>query len=308
MFSIVVPVFNEEESLKPFYEELKRSLRELKDGHEIVFVDDGSTDTSLQLLQELEKEDRSVRVYSFRRNLGKADALTLGFQKAKGSVVITLDADLQDLPSEIPLFLEKHKTGVDVVCGWRKERRDKSKMKIISKVFNGLVHKAFDVPVHDYNCGFKLYTKDAAKSLRLYGGQHRFIPVLLANQGFTVDEVAVKHDVRKYGQSKYGFTKVFKDLPDMFSMLFLIKYSQRPLHFFGFVGGGMTTLGLLILSYLTILKLLGERIGDRPLLIFGVLFFLAGLQIFFTGFIAELITNMREKNDLHFPLKYTSDK
>lgn len=307
MISIVIPVFNEEESLEAFYTELSKELKKIDRPYEIIFVDDGSTDMSLTLLRDLEKKDKTVRIFSFRKNLGKADALTFGFQKAKGELIITLDADLQDQPSEIPLFLAKHEEGIDVVCGWRKNRKDKSRMKVISKLFNATVHKAFDVPVHDYNCGYKLYTAEAAKSLRLYGGQHRFIPVLVANQGFTVDEVAVRHEVRKYGHSKYGFSKIFKDLPDMFSMLFLIKYQQRPLHFFGVVGGGITAIGSGILLYLTILRLLGGRIGDRPLLIFGVLLFLAGLQIFFTGFIAELVTNMAQKKDYKFQLKYSSE-
>lgn len=305
--SIVVPVFNEEESLSAFYAELKRVLKEIKKDHEIIFVDDGSTDTSLELLKKLEKEDKTVKVFSFRRNLGKADALTLGFQKATGESVITLDADLQDLPSEIPMFLAKQDEGVEVVCGWRKDRKDKSRMKVISKLFNAVVQKAFDVPVHDYNCGFKLYTNEAAKSLRLYGGQHRFIPVLAAEQGFIVDEVVVHHEPRKFGYSKYGFSKIFKDLPDMFSMLFLVKYRKRPLHFFGLFGGLVTTVGVLILTYLTILRLFGERIGDRPLLIFGVLLVLAGLQLFFTGFLAELLTSVSQRDKLNYPIKYQSE-
>jgi len=308
LLSVVVPVYNEEESLEAFYSELSRELKKLNMSYEIIFVDDGSTDSSLEILKSLEKEDSSVRIFSFRKNLGKADALTLGFQKAKGDIIITLDADLQDQPSEIPLFLAKYKEGIDVVCGWRKNRKDASKMKVISKLFNALVHRFFDIPVHDYNCGFKFYTKDAAKSLRLYGGQHRFIPVLLANQGFIVDEVVVKHEIRKFGKSKYGFSKVFRDIPDMFTMIFLIKYRQRPLHFFGVFGGFIMAVGGLILLYLVGVKVfLGEAIGGRPLLLFGVLLFLVGLQIFFTGFIAELITNSAQKNDMHFPLKYASD-
>lgn len=306
MISIVVPVYNEEEALRPFYTELKKVLKEHKYSHEIIFIDDGSSDKSLDILMSFETVDKSVKAFSFRRNLGKADALTLGFQKAQGDIVITMDADLQDQPSDIPLFLAKQKEGIEVVCGWRRNRKDKSRMKFISKLFNGVVHKAFDIPVHDYNCGFKLYTQEAAKSLRLYGGQHRFIPVLAAEQGFVVDEVEVKHEPRKFGYSKYGFTKIFKDLPDMFSMFFLVKYRKRPLHFFGFIGGAMTLVGTLLFIYLTILRLMGERIGDRPLLIFSVLLILAGLQIFFTGFLAELLTNVTQRDKMNFPIKYHS--
>lgn len=306
MLSIIVPVFNEKESLHPFYKELIRVLGEIKKDYELIFVDDGSTDTSLEILQEFEKDNKNVRVFSFRRNLGKADALSLGFQKAEGDLIITLDADLQDQPSDIPLFIAKQKEGVDVVCGWRKNRKDKSRMKVISKLFNSVVHKAFDVPVHDYNCGYKLYVKEAAKSLRLYGGQHRFIPALVAEQGFIVDEIEVKHEPRLYGYSKYGFSKIFKDLPDMFSMLFLVKYRQRPLHFFGVVGGAIGFLGVLILSYLSVLRFMGETIGNRPLLTFGVVLALAGLQIFSTGFLAELLTSVTQREKFNFPLKYQS--
>ncbi len=307
MLSIVVPVFNEEESLLVFYDELTKELKKIGGRYEIVFIDDGSTDTSLELLKGLEKKDNQIRIFSFRKNSGKAEALSLGFQKANGSIVITMDADLQDQPSDIPLFLAKHKEDIDVVCGWRKNRKDTSKMKIISQLFNKVVHKAFDVPVHDYNCGFKLYTSEAAKSLNLYGGQHRFIPALIAEEGFSIGEVVVHHVPRQFGYSKYGFSKVFKDLPDMFSMLFLLKYRKRPLHFFGTVGGGSMVIGAVILSYLALYKLFtGAAIGGRPLLLFGVLFFLAGLQIFFTGFIAELITNQTQRAT-SFRLKYASN-
>jgi len=305
--SIVVPVYNEEESLIHFYQELIKTLKSLKKDYEIVFVDDGSSDKSFIILKDLEVKDKTVKVFSFRRNLGKAEALSLGFLKASGDLIITLDADLQDLPSEIPNLITKHEEGYDVVCGWRKNRRDASKMKVISKFFNYTLNKVFDLTVHDYNCGLKLYTKDAAKSLHLYGGLHRFIPILVYEQGFTVTELAVRHEPRKYGKSKYGFSKIFKDLPDMFTMLFLVKYMKQPLHFFGGVGGFLSALGSLILLYLTILHFLGQSIGRRPLLIFGVLLVVTGLQVFFTGFLAELLINISHKGERHsYPLKYLS--
>ncbi len=308
MFSLIVPVYNEEESLVPFFEVLKKELALLKMAHEIIFVDDGSSDSSLDLLQQLEKSDKTVRVFSFRKNHGKAEALTLGFRKAKGDILVTLDADLQDKPSEIKKLLDKLiSEKLDLVSGWRKNRRDKSKMVIISKIFNVFAGKLFGVYLHDYNCGLKAYTEAAAKSLHLYGGQHRFIPLLLYQQGFSVDEVVVEHEIRKYGKSKYGFSKVWKDLPDMLTMLFLARYSKRPLHFFGPAGGMLSLIGFLILLYLSIFKFItGESIGGRPLLLFGVLFFISGLQIFFTGFLAELITSSQQK--IYNPsLKYFSD-
>jgi glycosyltransferase involved in cell wall biosynthesis len=307
MLSIVVPVYNEEESLSHFYDELVKVLKTLNKDYEIVFVDDGSKDKSLSMLQEFEANDKHVRVFSFRRNLGKAEALSLGFLKVKGDTVITLDADLQDQPSEIPNFLEKHKEGYDVVCGWRKNRRDASKMKVISKLFNYTLNKAFDLTIHDYNCGMKLYTSSAAKGLHLYGGLHRFIPILVYEEGYSVTEMVVQHEPRKYGKSKYGFSKIFKDLPDMFTMLFLVKYMKQPLHFFGGVGGVLSAFGTLILFYLTILHFLGESIGRRPLLLFGVLLVVTGLQIFFTGFLAELLINLSQRGERHsYPLKYIS--
>lgn len=313
MLSFVVPVLNEEESLNAFYNELNRAIKELRQDYEIIFIDDGSTDRSLEILKKLTKEDPKIRIFSFRRNLGKAEALTLGFIKAKGDYIITLDADLQDKPTEINKLLEKAKDGTEVVSGWRKNRRDKSKMKIISRLFNTVMGWLFDLHLHDYNCGLKLYTKDAAKSIRLYGGLHRFIPLLAYEQGFIVDEVVIEHAPRVFGKSKYSFSKLWKDLPDMFTLVFLVKYGKRPLHFFGIIGGILTFIGFIFLGYLAILHFLGARIGNRPLLLFGMLFALAGFQIFFTGFIADLmihISRTRESLDeshAHFPIKFSSD-
>lgn len=307
MLSIVVPVFNEEEGLQAFFDALTFQLEKLKEKYEIIFVDDGSTDTSLQILKDLAKKDNTVQVFSFRKNQGKAEALTLGFQKAQGEQVLTMDADLQDKPSEIYKFLEKAKNGTEVVCGWRKDRKDKSKMKIISKIFNYFMNKLYGLDIHDYNCGFKLYTKDAAKSLRLYGGLHRFIPLLVSQNGFSVDEIPVEHDVRKYGKSKYGFSKLWTDLPDMFTMLFLVRYGKRPLHFFGTIGLTLFGIGGIIFVYLASIWFMGESIGRRPLLQFSILLMLGGLQIFFTGFIAELLISLSNREYQAPALKYRSD-
>lgn len=313
MLSVVVPVLNEEEGLEAFCRELFRVLNDLDIKFEVLFIDDGSTDNSLGILKKLAQKYKSIRIYSFRANLGKSEALTLGFQKAKGDYVVTLDADLQDRPAEIPKMLKIAQSGTEVVCGWRKDRKDKSKMKIISKIFNKTLGYLFNLRVHDYNCGLKLYTKDAAKSLRLYGGLHRFIPLLANDQGFSVDEMVVEHQARRFGKSKYGFSKIWRDLPDMFTMLFLIKYGKRPLHFFGLVGGLLTLVGLLVLGYLTFLRFSGETIGNRPALFFGMLLVLAGFQVFFTGFLADLMIHISNNNryrageTLHFPIKYTND-
>lgn len=313
MISIVVPVLNEEDSLDLFHKELNKVIVGLKEEYEIIFVDDGSTDNSLEVLKKLAKENNKIKIFSFRRNMGKAEALTYGFIKAAGDFVITLDADLQDKPTEIPKLLEKAREGVEVVSGWRKNRKDKSKMKVISHLFNFLIAWLFDLHLHDLNCGLKVYTKEAAKSMRLYGGLHRFIPLLAYEQGFTVDEVVVEHAPRKYGKSKYSFSKLWKDLPDMFTIIFLVKYGKRPLHFFGIAGGILAFIGILILGYLTVLRFMGESIGRRPLLFFGMLLLLAGFQIFFTGFLADLMINIShtkkllDEDNLHYPVKYIKE-
>src|SRR3989344_998704 len=249
MLSAVVPVFNEEESLDKFYPRLASVLPKLDNEYEIIFVDDGSTDSSLEILQKIASKNENVRVYSFRKHQGKAEMLTYGFKMAKGDYIVTLDADLQDRPEEIENLLQKAKEGFDLVSGWRKNRKDSIYMKFPSKVFNFLMSAFWGVHLHDYNCGLKLYTKDAAKSLDLYGGMHRFIPLLVSEKGFEVTEIPVVHEPRRFGKSKYGFSKIFRDIPDMFTILFLTRYAKRPLHFFGVAGGILSMIGFFILLY-----------------------------------------------------------
>jgi len=307
MISAVVPVFNEEESLEAFYGELVRTLVKVKTSFEVIFIDDGSTDGSLKILKEIEEKDGDVKIYSFRKNNGKAEALTLGFQKAKGDYIVTLDADLQDKPKEISKLLKKAKEGAwDVVSGWRKDRKDSLKKIISSRFFNSIASIFWGLKLHDYNCGLKLYSREAAKSLNLYGGMHRFIPLLVHDQGFSVTEVAVEHDGRKYGKSKYGFSKIWRDLPDIFTMLFLSKYSKKPFHFFGVAGEIFILVGVIILGYLTCLHFQGIAIGQRPLLFFGMLLVISGFQLFFTGFLADLIINISSKRQKDFNLRYSS--
>lgn len=308
MLSIVVPVFNEEESLSFFYEELIVSLKSLDIDYEILFVDDGSTDGSLSFLQGIIKSNKRIKIYSFRKNQGKAEALNLGFQKAKGKYIVSLDADLQDKPEEIEKLLKKIKEGWDVVSGWRKDRKDSLAKVLASKLFNFSGSFFWRLNLHDYNCGLKIYTAEAAKSMRLYGGMHRFIPLLVQQNGFKVTEIPIVHQPRKYGKSKYGFSKVWRDLPDMFTMLFLGKYSKRPLHFFGTIGIISLVLGGTILIYLTLGKLFfGQGISDRPILFLGILLVLTGFQIFFTGLLADLIINVSNKEIKEYPLKYVEE-
>lgn len=312
MISIVVPVYNEEESLKIFYKELIASLQKIKEEVEILFVDDGSTDASLAILQELKKNNKNIRLYSFRKNAGKSEVLSFAFQKAQGEYVVTLDADLQDKPDQIQKLLDVAREGYELVCGWRKDRKDPLQKNISSKIFNMLANKFWGLSLHDYNCGLKLYTREAAQSLHMYGGLHRFIPLLVYQKGFSVTEVPVVHQKRQFGKSKYGFSKLWKDLPDIFTMIFLSKYEERPLHFFGPIGGFVFGLGTLVLLYLAILKIFfGQGIGDRPLFFLGILMVLSGLQVLFTGFLADLFINISHKNtgsSQSLKLRYSSDE
>lgn len=288
MLSVVVPVFNEEEGIEAFFKELKKFLPQ---EYEVVFVDDGSTDKTLPLIKKFVDRNKNIRFFSLRRHQGKAEALTVGFQKAKGDLILTLDADLQDRPDQIEKLIKKIDEGYDMVSGWRKDRKDSFFKKITSKLFNIMASVFWGLRANDLNCGLKIYKASAAKSLNLYGGLHRFIPILLHQDGFRVAEVPVIHDTRKYGKSKYTFMKVFTDIPDIFTMLFLSRYSTRPLHFFWLIGLIFGLLGFLILLYLTIVWLGGESIGRRPLLTFGVLFVLVGIQVFFTGLLADLFVS-----------------
>jgi len=308
MLSIVVPVFNEEESLGTFYKELILQVSKLKVGSEVIFVDDGSTDGSLSILKKLEEENKNIRIFSFRKNRGKAEALSLGFGKTRGDFIVTLDSDLQDRPDQIEKLIKKSKEGWDLVSGWRKNRKDSFAKNISSKIFNFVSSFFWGLKVNDLNCGLKLYKAEAAKSLNLYGGTHRFIPLILFQEGFSVTEVPVVHDKRKLGKSKYGFSKVFTEIPDMFTMLFLSRYSKRPLHFFAPIGGILFATGAIILIYLTVLRLEGYAIGQRPLLFLGMLLVISGLQVIFTGFLADLILHKSSKDeDDSFLLKYSSE-
>lgn len=292
MISIVVPVFNEEESLEVFYKELNLIIPDLDKNYEIIFVDDGSQDKSLDILKEFSSKNKNVKIFSFRKNQGKAEALNLGFERARGDRIVTLDADLQDKPNQISLLQEKLNSGFDLVVGWRKNRKDTLKHVIFSKIFNFLAWTLWGLKLHDYNCGLKIYKSECAKSLRLYGGLHRFIPLLAYQQGFEVAEVATIHQKRQFGKSKYGISKVWKDLPDMFTMFFLSKYGKRPMHFFGIIGFAFLVIGFGILTYLTSTKIFyGQEIGNRPILFLGMLLVLGGFQILFTGFLADLIIN-----------------
>ncbi|MGH7245506.1 MAG: glycosyltransferase family 2 protein [Candidatus Levyibacteriota bacterium] len=297
MISVVIPLCNEAENIPLLWERLQSALVKITSSYEVIFIDDGSTDNSLQTLLSLAKKHKNIRIFSFRKNQGKSEALTLGFHMAKGEYIITLDADLQDRPEEIKNLLKKIDEGYDVVSGWRQHQKRKNYMIFASKFFNFLARTFWHVQLHDYNCGLKAYRREATEHLRLYGGMHRFIPLILSEQGFTVSEVPVEHAARKFGKSKYGFSKI-KEFPDIFTLLFLTNFSKRPLHFFGLVGTFLTTIGIIFLGYLTYAHfILGQRVGTRPLWSVGILFTLVGLQVFFTGFLADLLINISQNSN-----------
>lgn len=303
MISIIIPVLNEEESLPQFHQEILEVLQNLRREYEIIYVDDGSTDRSLEILKKIGEKNKSVKIFSFRKNQGKADALSLGFEKAKGDYVVTMDADLEDKPSELPKLLKKIDEGWDVVSGWRKNRKHSLLRVLSSRISNFMISAFWGLKLHDYNCGFKVFRKEVVESLHLYGGFYRFISLMAYLNGFAVSEVVIDHQNRLYGKSKYGFLKLWKDLPDLFTMFFLTRYKKRPMHFFGFFGFVLSFIGFLILLYLTIIHFQGEAIGRRPLLFLGMLLLLSGLQVFFTGFIADLMINLSNKHK-DYLLKY----
>ena len=307
-FSIVIPVHNEGESIDELVMAIEKALEPLSGTHEVLFVDDGSTDDTLEKLKCLARTHRQIRVFSFRRNLGKSPALECGFRMATGDYILTMDADLQDDAGDLQQMYETRER-VDLVSGWRRERRDSALKIVSSKVFNLIVVRMlFGFSFKDMNSGLKLYKADVAKGLQLYGGMHRFIPLIASEMGFRVAEVPVRHHERKYGSSKYRSTKIFTEIPDLLTVFFLIKYTRRPLHFFGRIGSALFALGLALLLYLTVLWFQGIPIGTRPLLIFGMLLVLVGGQVVFTGLLADLIVNMSQNRHQEFPLKYVSDR
>jgi glycosyltransferase involved in cell wall biosynthesis len=305
--SIVIPVHNEVESLEELVASIDAAMSSMGSDYEIVFVDDGSADGSFQKLRSLAEDRPAIRLFSFRRNLGKSPALTCGFQQAAGSQIVTLDADLQDDPRNIPMmcqYLEQQ--GVDVVSGWRKSRRDPLLTVVSSKIFNLLIRTFFGVSFRDMNSGLKLYRGEAARSLSLYGGMHRFIPLILAEQGYRIAEVPVSHHERKYGASKYSWMKIFTASPDLLTTFFLVKYMGRPLHFFGRIGSALFAIGFAALCYLTYLWLHSIPIGSRPLLSLGVLLVVIGGQVVLTGLLADLILKIHYDARRDFPFRYAS--
>ncbi len=292
--TIIVPLFDEEENLQPLHERLTKALRKIGQPYELLFIDDGSRDGSFAVLEKLHEADAEhVRVLRFRGNFGKSAALSAGFSEARGNIVFTMDADLQDDPEEIPAFLDKMNEGYDLVSGWKKIRHDPLAKTLPSKIFNWFTRKATGVELHDFNCGFKCYRREVIESLDVYGEMHRYLPALAAEHRFRVGEIPVKHHPRQAGKSKYGLERFTRGAADLLTVLFLTRYFRRPAHLFGGAGFTFSGIGALILTYLSALWLLGYRpIGNRPLLVFGVLFVIVGVQFISLGLLGEMFARM----------------
>jgi len=290
--SIVIPIYNEERNIPILYEKLKSVLNRIPLKHEIVFVDDGSTDGSRKLLEEIAGKDESVRVVEFSRNFGQTPAMMAGMDISKGDVIITMDGDLQNDPEDIPRLLEKIEEGYDVVSGWRKDRKDATlSRKIPSRIANWLIGKLTGVKIHDYGCTLKAYRASILKNVRLYGEMHRFIPAIVSMVTATdrIVEIPVKHHPRLYGKSKYGISRTLKVIVDLLFVWFSKKFLQKPIHFFGIGGILLLMLGTALFLYLVAVKLMGNPIGGRPLLIISVLLILSGLQMITTGIVSEML-------------------
>ena len=295
MISVVVPLFNEEHSLDALYHEIAAVLDSQPEPYEVVFVDDGSTDGSMAVLERLHGETTNVVAVHLRRNFGKAAALQAGFLEARGDVVVTMDADLQDDPAEIPQLLAKLDEGFDLVSGWKTRRNDPWTRRVLSKVFNWATAVVSGVRLHDVNCGLKAYRAEVLKGMRIYGELHRFIPVLASYRGFRVAEIPVNHRAREHGRSRYGLSRYLRGFFDLLSVTFMGRYRHRPLHLFGGLGLVMGFVGSLILLYLTVIKIGGAAIGHRPLLTLGVLLVVVGIQLLSLGLLSELITSQHEE-------------
>lgn len=291
LLSVVVPLYNEEDNVQLLYDELKEVLNSIKDTHEIVFIDDGSSDASLEILETIQKQDDSVIVVSFRRNFGQTAAMSAGFDYAGGDVIITMDGDLQNDPRDIPELLKKINDGYDVVTGWRFDRQDAFlSRKLPSMIANKIISVTTGVSLHDYGCTLKAFRKDVVKGIRLYGEMHRFIPAIASGMGISFTEVKVNHRARRFGTSKYGISRTIRVVLDLMTVKFLLSYATRPLHVFGTVGVLSAGAGFVIALIMTLQRFFaGVGLSDRPLLLLAVLLIFMGVQFVTMGLLAEIV-------------------
>lgn len=298
--SIVIPVKDEEGSLIALHDEIINSLVPLKKRYQIIFVDDGSIDNSLDVLKTIRKKDPNVSIISHRGNFGKSIALKSGFNIAKGEIIFTMDADLQDNPKEIPKFLKELSKGYDMVSGWKKIRHDPFSKTFPSKIGNLLTRILTKVPVHDLNCGFKAYKREVIDNIDLYGELYKYIPVLAQTENFKVGEIVVEHRARKWGKSKFGWQRNIKGFLDLLTVVFLTGYLKRPAHFFGTFGILSFGVGFMIGLYITYLRVTTGSIQYRqPLLFLGMLLMIIGIQLITTGLLAEMLLNLNQNKNNH---------
>ncbi len=288
--SIVIPIRNESENIPRLHQELTTALGRFGRSYELLMIDDGSTDNSFELLAGLQAEDPRLRVISFRRNFGQTAAFAAGFAMARGRYIITSDGDLQNDPADIPAMVERLEQGFDIVCGWRKNRKDPFvSRRLPSIIANRIISIATGVALHDYGCSLKVFRAEVVKPLKLYGEMHRFLPAIASEMGVRIDEVVVNHRARVHGRSKYGISRTVRVILDLLTVKFLLSYSTRPLQIFGLVGLTMGLVGAAVTGWLSIQRLLGyQAIGNRPLLLFGILLIFTGVQLITLGLLAEL--------------------
>ena len=300
--SVVIPVYNEVDSVVPLADKVLAVLQRTGRSHEVVFVDDGSTDATRERLVALHGDRSEIKVIELRANFGKAAALQAGFTRARGRIIITMDGDLQDDPEEIPNFIkELEDKDLDLVSGWKLNRQDPLSKTLPSKLYNAVTARMSQLDLHDFNCGFKAYRREVVRQLNLYGELHRYIPVLAFYKGFRVGEIRVRHHPRRFGRSKYGLDRFWKGFVDLVTVLFLTKYTRRPLHLYGMMGLLTSVVGTGILGYLSLRWFQGYAIGDRPILFLGILLIIVGIQFFTTGLVAEMVTHIaaRQPEDVH---------
>ena len=299
MISFIIPVYNEEGSLKELHDKIFKVMKEVGKPCEILFINDGSTDQSPEVIREIISTDDRVKTVNLRKNFGKSVALNIGFKRANGDLIFTMDSDLQDDPIEIPNFLKAIEEGADLVTGWKVNRQDPKEKTIPSKVFNTIVSIMSGLKLKDYNCGFKCYKKRVTQEVRLYGELHRFVPFLAHKKGFKIKEIPVKHRERKFGVSKFGPERYARGFFDLLTVIFITNYLKRPMHLFGWVGSFFFFTGLLIFSYLFFGRwIFGESVGTSPLFSISILMLGNGIQIFIIGLVAELIVHNKEREDL----------
>jgi glycosyltransferase involved in cell wall biosynthesis len=289
--TLIIPLLNEEDSLRPLMEKIRATLRETGMAYEVIFIDDGSTDGSMAVLESLHGAHPEIQVIQFRRNFGKAAAYTAGFGRARGRFVITMDADLQDDPAEIPGLLAKLDEGYDLVSGWKKKRFDPLGKTLPSKFFNWVTGRVSGIKIHDFNCGLKAYRNEVVKDVRVFGELHRYIPVLADLEGYRVGEIPVQHHPRQFGVTKYGMGRLLKGFLDLLTVMYIGKYMGRPLHLFGTMGLIFGVLGMVVNGYIVFLWSQTGTIQNRhPLLTLGVLLTVLGVQFICTGLLADMLT------------------